>query len=64
MDKEMIGKSVYEGIHADDIIKVQDYLARAQRELPTEQNVRYSVPRDGCFWQVAPREDLCFEPGE
>jgi PAS domain S-box-containing protein len=42
-DKEMIGKSVYEGIHADDIIKVQDYLARAQRELPTEQTIQYRV---------------------
>jgi len=42
-DKEMIGKSVYEGVHADDIIKVQDYLARAQRELPTEQTIQYRV---------------------
>ena len=42
-EKEMIGKSVYEGIHADDIIKVQDYLARAQRELQTEQTIQYRV---------------------
>lgn len=42
-EKEMIGRSVYEGIHADDIIKVQDYLARAQRELQTEQTIQYRV---------------------
>lgn len=42
-EKEMIGKSVYEGIHADDIIKLQDYLTRAQRELQTEQTIQYRV---------------------
>jgi len=42
-EKEMIGKSVYEGIHADDIIKVQDYLTRAQRGLQMDQSIQYRV---------------------
>lgn len=42
-EKELIGKSVYEGIHADDLIKVQDYFIRAQKELQMDQTIQYRV---------------------
>jgi len=42
-EKELIGKSVYEGIHADDLIRVKDYLTRAQKELQTDQTISYRL---------------------
>ncbi len=51
-EKELIGKSVYEGIHADDLIRVKDYLTRAQKELQTEQSIRYRVMDAFGKWHV------------
>lgn len=42
-EKELIGKSVYEGIHREDLIKVQDYFTLAQKELQTDQTITYRV---------------------
>lgn len=50
--KELIGKSVYEGIHADDLIRVRDYLTRAQKELQTDQTIRYRVMDAFGKWHV------------
>ncbi len=50
--KELIGKSVYEGIHADDLIRVKDYLTRAQKELQTDQTISYRVMDAYGKWHV------------
>ncbi len=50
--KELIGKSVYEGIHGDDIIRVKDYFAQAQKELQTEQTISYRLMDAFGKWHV------------
>ena len=42
-EKELIGRSVYEGIHTDDLIRVKDYFEQAQKELQTEQTITYRL---------------------
>lgn len=51
-ERELIGKSVYEGIHPDDLIKVQDYFTRAQKELQTDQTIQYRVMDAYGKWHV------------
>ena len=42
-EQELIGRSVFEGIHADDLIRVKDYLTRAEKELQTAQTISYRL---------------------
>jgi PAS domain S-box-containing protein len=49
-EKELIGRSVYEGIHADDLIRVKDYFEQAQKELQTEQTITYRLMNASGKW--------------
>ncbi|MCF6285774.1 MAG: PAS domain S-box protein, partial [Candidatus Hydrogenedentes bacterium] len=50
--EELIGRSVYEGIHDDDLIRVKDYFTRAQKELQTTQTVSYRLMDAHGKWHV------------
>ncbi len=40
---DLIGKSVYDGVHPDDLFTLQDYIKRAHEGLNTEHTVSYRV---------------------